>query len=173
MNSCDWIICERTGRWAAALRVGFARRSQTGPAPRIYESRSLDELAERLTARPRSLTLLEVHASNLAKLLQWLAQNSQQFPRARFVAVLDRMLAVRPDSSSEQSSVESQDVVAALLESGAAEIAVSPRRLQHIFVLADRHAASVSSLRRPPAEAQSITDCARSRLPWQTDRDRE
>ena len=173
MNSCDRIICERTGRWAAALRVGFARRSQTGPAPRIHETRSLDELAERLTIRPGSLTLLEVHPLNLAKLLPWLAHNSQRFQWARFVALLDRMLSVRPDSSSEQSPVESQEVVAALLESGAAEIAVSPRCLQHIFVLADRHAASVSSFRRPPTEAKSISDWARSRLPWQTDRDRE
>jgi hypothetical protein len=116
---------------------------------------------------------LEVHTSNLAKLLPWLAHNSQRFPRARFVALLDRMLAVRPGSSSEQSPVESLDVVAMLLESGAAEIAVSPRRLQHIFVLADRHSARVSSFRRPPAEAQSIAAWARSRLPWQTDRDRE
>jgi hypothetical protein len=174
MNACGWIICERTGRWAAALRVGAARQwSQTVPVPRIYEVRSLDELAEQLAARPLSLTFVQVHTSNVAKALRWLAHNSQRFPRARFVALLDRMLDVQPESGSELSSVESQDVVAALLESGAAEIAVSPRRLQHNFVLADKHATSVRGLPRPPAEAQSITDWARSRLPWQTDRDRE
>jgi hypothetical protein len=174
MNACDWIICERTGRWAAAMRVGAARRSsQTGPALRIYEVRSLDELAERLALRPLSLVLLEVHNSNLAKQLQWLAHNSQRFPRALFVALLDRMLTARLDSGSERSSGETLDVVSTLLESGAAEIAVSPRRLQHIFSLAGKHSAGVRPFRRPPIEAQSIMDWAHSQLPWQTDRGRE
>jgi hypothetical protein len=171
MNECDWIICERTGRWAAALRVGAARRSPTTvSAPRIHETRSLNELAERLYARPLSLTLLEVQTSNVGKLLHWLARNSPRFPRARFVALLDRMLTERTDSGGEQLSVESHDVVAALLESGAAEIADSPRRLRHILAFAEKHAASVRNLPRRSSEPQSIADWARSQLPWQPDR---
>jgi hypothetical protein len=174
VSACDWIICERTGRWAATLRIGAARRSpKTGSAPRIYEVRSLDELADSLAARPLSLTFLEVHTSNVGNLLQWLASNSPRFPRARFVALLDRMITERTDSGGKQSSVESRDVVAALLEGGAAEIAVSPRRLQHIFAFADKHAESVRQLRQPLAKSQSITDWARSKLPWQNDCDRE
>jgi hypothetical protein len=170
MNDGDWIICERTGRWAAALRAGAARRlSLKGQATRIYEVRSLDELAERLIAKPQILALLEVHAANLGKLLQWLAQNSPRFPRARFVALLDRMLTATSECDSGQPSGEAEAVVAALLEAGAAEIAVSPRRLQHIFALADTHALSVRSSSRPLTEPHSIADWARSQLPWQTD----
>jgi hypothetical protein len=170
MTACDWIICERTGRWAAALRTGAARRSSlTGSVPRIYETRTLDELAEQLAARPLSLALMEAHASNVGKLLQWLGHNSQRFPHAHFVAFLDRMLTARSDFDVGQPCGEAEDVVAPLLEAGAAEIAVSPRRLQHIFALADKHAASVRSLSRRSFESQLTADWARSQLPWQTD----
>lgn len=170
MNACDWIICERTGQWAAAMRVGAARRrSLKGPPLRIYEVRSLDELAERLAARPLSLALVEVHALNLGKLLEWLAHNSRRFPRARFVALVDRTLTAGNDSHDDRSSGEIDDVLAALLEGGAAAVAVSPRRLRHIFALADLHAISARSFSSEAAEMQSVADWARSQLPWQSD----
>jgi hypothetical protein len=170
MNASDWIICERTGQWAAAMRVGAARRpSLKGPAQYIHEVRSLDELTEQLAARPLSLALIEAHASNLGKLLEWLAHNSRRFPRACFIAVVDRTLTAEKNSHNDGSSGEMHDVLAALLEGGAAAIALSPRRLRHIFALADLHAISARSLSSELAETLSITDWARSQLPWQLD----
>ena len=53
------------------------------------------------------------------------------------------------------------------LEAGATDIAISPRHLQHLFALADRHAALVADDRCQSDEAQSMSEWARSRLPWQ------
>jgi hypothetical protein len=171
MSQIDLLVCERTGRWAAALRVGVARQIRNSSREaQIYEARSLDELAERLATRTHSLALLEVHLSTLGKLLPWLADHSRRLPRIRFVALLDDALGIAANREIKQLSGPSQDVVAALLEAGAADFAHSPRRLQHVFALAERHAAIVADANRQPKPAQSIADWAWSQLPWQTDR---
>jgi hypothetical protein len=170
MNECEWIICERTGRWAAAMRVTAARHAwMPGRAPRMYEVRSLEELADRLTARPVSLGLLEGHAANLGNVLRWLTDNSRRFPRAQFVALLDPTLGVRASSGGKLLHVDPHEVVDALFEAGAAEIAVSPRYLQHIFALADKHAAIVAGRERHSGHSESIAEWAWSLLPWQSD----
>jgi hypothetical protein len=171
MSEIDFLVCERTGRWAAALRVGAARHDRiSSREPRIYEARSLEELAERLEIRPLSLALLEVHLSTLGKLLPWLADHSPRFPRIRFVALLDDALGIAANRDIKQLSGPSQDVVAALLEAGAADFAHSPRRLQLVFALAERHANIVADANRQLNPVQSIADWAWSQLPWQTDR---
>jgi hypothetical protein len=168
MNNFDWFVCERSGRWAAALRVSLARQAMvTSREPRVYEVRSLEELAERLDTRPLSLALLEVHLSNLGKLFSWLADHSRRFPRSRFVAGLDYSIEMTLSGELRRMPSDAADVVCALLEAGAAEITNSPRRLDSILALAKKYyAASCESL--PSSnESQSIVDWARSRLPWQ------
>jgi hypothetical protein len=46
------LVCERTGRWAAAIRLSFARSGMTD-LPRVVETRSPQELRERIVARRR------------------------------------------------------------------------------------------------------------------------
>jgi hypothetical protein len=46
------LVCERSGRWAAAVRRAFARRGSVDP-PRVIETRSLPELCERIAERRR------------------------------------------------------------------------------------------------------------------------
>jgi hypothetical protein len=171
MSASDWIVCERTGRWAAALRVGAIRNGMMlSREPRIFEVRTLEELAERLDAGRAGLALLEVHPSNIAKLLPWLADYTRRFPRAHFVALVDRLPGVEVIHDNKRPADDPHNLVGALLEAGVAEIVTSPRGLQPIFALAERSAAVV---RRPPRKsdaAQSITEWAWSRLPWQTDR---
>jgi hypothetical protein len=168
MSENDWIICERTGRWAAAMRVRAARRESTiGREPRIYEVRSLEELARQLEVRPASLALIEVHSSNLSDLLSWLAENSRQFTRAHFVALLDRSLCAAARYDDLRWPAEMNEVHGALLEAGAAEISDSPRRLQYVFAMAERHAAIVRSSLGASAHEQSIANWAWSQLPWQ------
>jgi hypothetical protein len=172
MSESGWIICERTGCWAAALRVGAARQAATfGREPRIYEVRSLDELSERLENRPLSLTFLEVRLSNFGKLLSWLADHSRRFPRERFVALVDQSLRIAASPETEHPTNDALDVFGALLEAGAAEVADSPRRLRHVFALAKTHGAMERRASRQPDPGQSITDWAWSQLPWQTSRE--
>ena len=145
MNQYEWIVCERQGHWAASLRVTAARNaSRAARMPRIYEVRSLDELAERLTRRPASLAFVEARVKDLAKLLPWLAEFSQRFPLAHFVALMDRAADFPAGCAPAISPRANDDVGNALLEAGATDIAISPRHLQHLFALADRHAALVA-----------------------------
>jgi hypothetical protein len=172
MTDFNWITCERTGRWAAALRVGAARHGPiSGRQPGICEVRSQQELIERLEMRPQSLAFLEILPSNLGKLLPWLADNSRKFPRANFIALLDGTFGVAASPHSNRLQAVTHDIADVFLEAGAAEIADSPRRLQHIFALAERHAAIVGGSQSQADRAQSIADWAWSQLPWHADRE--
>jgi hypothetical protein len=62
MNSSDWILCERTQRWAAAVRLALRQNMrQLGP-PRIHETRTLADMRAKLSAHASSLVLIEVNA---------------------------------------------------------------------------------------------------------------
>jgi hypothetical protein len=180
MNPCEWIVCERDNRWARAIRTAIARESGVAEFARIptlreralksgdfsyifglrlREVRTLAELAQRLEARPQSFTTLEVHRANLAHALSWMATATRAYPHGRFAALLDTTLTT-PGAGS-------QDVVDALLEAGAAGISVSPRRLQPILALAERHAADIALQSRSPAADLSLVEWAWSQLPWQ------
>ncbi|HJQ79018.1 MAG TPA: hypothetical protein VJ828_03640 [Lacipirellulaceae bacterium] len=172
MSEIDLLVCERTGRWAAALRAGVARQARLNSRePRIHEARSLEEFAKRLETWPLGLALLEVHLTTLSKRLSWLADHSRRFPRIRFVALLDDALGFAASREIKRPSSPSQNVVAALLEAGAADFAHSPRRLKHVFALAERHAAIAADANPQPNPAQSIADWAWSQLPWQIGRE--
>ena len=180
MNRCDWIVCERGNRWATAIRTAVGRQSVAAGYARIpisrklvlnfcdgsdvsrlrlREVRSLAELARHFEARPQSFAMVEVHEANLANLLAWLAAASRQYPDGRFAVLVEASFASR--------QMDRQDVVDALFEAGAAEVAFSPRRLQHILVLAERHAADVSSRTRPASGDSSLVEWAWSQVPWQ------
>jgi hypothetical protein len=133
--------------------------------------RSQQELLERLEPQPQSLAFLEIHPSNLGKLLPWLADNSRRFPRSNFIALLDGSFGVAKSPLSNRFPADTHDIADVLLEAGAAEIADSPRRLQHIFVLAARHAAIVGGSQSRAACEQSIADWGWSQLPWHADRE--
>ena len=155
MKSCEWIVCEPTNRWAAALRVAVARAANW-PAgePRLYEVRSLEELAARLEVRPNSLGFINVHDNNVPRVLSWLAAARGLYSRARFVALIDCRLS-------------REEIADALLEAGAAEIAYSPRYLQH--VLAPPPPPPPPAAARPAASAadNSLMESIWSSLPWQ------
>jgi hypothetical protein len=158
MKGRHWIICERTCRFASALRVAVDR-TKVDPPPRLIEVRSLSELAERLTARPGSLVLVEVAAANLADVLTFIADRTARDPDALFAALLDR------DSFSADAA--RHDAIDALLEAGACEIASSPRNLLGILAVARRHAA-LNSKRLSQTLDLPIDAWAWSLLPWQS-----
>jgi hypothetical protein len=159
MTLSEWIVCERDGRWAAALRMAIARQVTplTGNQP-VHEVRSLPELSARLAERPGALALVEVQRINFAETLSWLAEAGLTYPGARFIALVDR----------EQSGGKAQsDMAGALLAAGAVGVVDSPRRLQHIRSVGQRHFASQGRMPDSVGENQSFAEWAWGLLPWQ------
>jgi hypothetical protein len=155
VNTLNWIICERTNRWAAALRFELAARDDAVATSRIHEVRGLDELSSRLPGLSNCLALVEVTAANLESVLTWIATANQSATGLTTIALLDLNLP-------------GLQIAPALREAGAVEIADSPRRLQHVLDLGRRlatnaHFASTGHLLLD----QTFDDWAMSLLPWQ------
>jgi predicted TIM-barrel fold metal-dependent hydrolase len=168
MNRCEWIVCERGNRWATALRTALARQGATHRRPpRLREVRSPAELTQRFDASPQSFAMFEVHAANLGKVLDWLAEAVRRYPSGRFAALLDSSLTSPDANGSSLSDVDRQNVVDALIEAGARGVAVSPRRLQHILALSERHWADVALGMEPAQSNLSLVEWAWCQLPWQ------
>jgi len=147
MQNPGIVVCEKTGRWADALRLALTR-----PMPDmrlrvadVRETRSLDECGEAVESSPESVVVVEARGSNLSMLPSWIANLCRRFPRALVVAVADRELgAIRP----------------LLREAGAAHVVFSPRMLRPALRMADRHLATAR-----PSESNLYTEIYAS-LPW-------
>jgi len=105
------ILCERTGRWAAALRRELEREEGTGtscaeqPAavsgktrvspspPRIEETRSLAHAFRALAEAPASFLIVELSRANADSLLDRMAELGRWFPLARLAVLSDRRLS--------------------------------------------------------------------------------
>lgn len=160
----SWIICELSGRWAAALRVALSRLPGAGFAPRLYEVRSLTEFAALLDNHRNSLGLIEVQKANLSEVLQLLAdKHSRQ--TGQFVALLDYPLS--PPYSAPATSHDSRTVIDVLREAGVADVLESPRNLHELLSLGKHFAAVARRSAGYTAESRSVADSALSALPWQ------
>jgi hypothetical protein len=149
MSPVEWIVCERTSRWASALRMALAAH---GTPHRLRELRHLAELDAELTARPAALAAIEIHRGNFANLLSWLPTARERHVHARCVVLLDRSLADNLDAACD-----------ALVEAGAQAIATSPRRLDAVVALGTRHAETARTIdENTPLVAQAWAS-----LPWQ------
>jgi hypothetical protein len=133
------IVCERTGRWAVALRRELAEAGV-----RVWETRTLDDCWSELAESPASFVVLEL-GSNVAGLLDRMARQPRQFPMARLAVVADRSLAEYDWLTRE---------------AGAVHFACSPRQVGTMAQLACRHLAQV------PPPSQSLTDRIWAGLPW-------
>jgi hypothetical protein len=133
----------------------------------VYEVRRLSDLALRLEERPGSLAFIEAHDGNLASVLTWLVEAQRRYPRARFVALLDRPVAPQDAPWSTDSSADSQDVLGVLLEAGASSVIDSPRHLQPVLTVAKLQ--ETVERPAPPAStgSQLFLEWALSLLPWQ------
>jgi hypothetical protein len=157
MANAEWILCEQSSRWVAALRTYFHRRQSFQRPPRIIETRRLGDVAPHLRTHPTRVVLLEVDLDRLASLLNWLTETAAQYPDVRFAALLDRHWTITP----QQRDI----VVVALQEAGACEVAVSPRRIEAIVALAQNH--SITATSSAKSDDLPLRDWAWSRLPWQ------
>ena len=127
----EWIVCERTSRWASALRMAVGLPSDL--PHRLRELRHLAELDAELAERPTALAAIEVHRGNFADLLAWLPAS----PRAALPTPA-RSRSARSFALGSRSAKSATRCV----EAGAQAIATSPRRLDAIVALAVRHAAT-------------------------------
>jgi hypothetical protein len=160
MANSEWIICERSTRWVAALRTYF-RRTPSGLMPfRIFETRRMRDVYLRLRSHSACVVLLEVDRETLPSVLEWLAENAQRYPIARFAALLDRSLM--------DAAAQREEIFEVLLEAGACEVASSPRQLRSIVNLARHHVNSLAAATAPDA-AKPLVEWARDHLPWQAD----
>jgi DNA-binding response OmpR family regulator len=133
------IVCEQTGRWAAALRVAFEPAT-----PGIVETRSLAECGERLAQWPRSLAAVELTTVRLDAVLEWLLHASRDFAEAQIVVLADRGL-------------EHYELLAR--ELGALHFTTSPRQLDQLLPTLRLLESS------RPAEL-SVSEQIMAELPW-------
>jgi hypothetical protein len=167
MNRCEWIVCERGSTWAAALRVAAARQPPAAwRGPRLYEVRSLAELSERFDVCPQGYGLVEVHRANLGPVLTWLVDTVRRFPRGCFAALLDASITGKR-GPNRHSSDDRQEAVNSLLEAGAVDVADSPRHLQPILALGQRHCDRVAICPGIAVPSPSFAEWAQSLVPWQ------
>jgi hypothetical protein len=133
------IVCERTGRWAVALR-----RELGTAGVRVWETRTLADCRDELIENPASFVVVELGA-NPRGLLRLLVSQSHRFPAARLAVVADR-------SHGNYESL--------MREAGAVHFLCSPRQAGLLARLACRHLAEV-----PPPQ-QSMAERIWAGLPW-------
>jgi hypothetical protein len=134
------VVCERTGRWALAVRRELA---DTGI--RVWETRSLEDCASVLGESPASFLVLELSEMKIEETLDFARNWQAEFPLFRFAIVADRDLA---------------PYKWLMHESGAAEFFCSVRKSGALARTACRHLAQVPSL------PQSLSERIWANLPW-------
>lgn len=140
LESGRFIVCERAHFWAARIRPKLSNMSL-----RLYESRSLAECWQQLETAPASLLALELTATNIKSMIEALPRMTRWYPLARAVILGDRVML---------------EFDWLLREAGAVGTTFSPRRLDPLMRLVERHFASIQ------ARAQTTSGCIRLRLPW-------
>lgn len=131
MPTSQLIICEKTGKWAAALRRQLAKPT----ADRLFETRLIEDCEQQLVAKPCSIAAIEQTWNNYDSVLALLSRITRGVPLARAI-ILD----------------ETRDTGLSRLDqlSGAIHVTSSRLRLRHAARLVMRHLAKFparSSLR--------------------------
>lgn len=134
------IVCERTGRWAVALR-----RELAGAGIRVWETRTLADCWGELFESPASFAVTEL-GGNVADLLHRMARLPREFPAVRLGVVADRSLA---------------RYEALMCEAGAVHFSCSVRQVAPLARTACCHLAQI------PPPPQSLTERIWASLPWE------
>jgi hypothetical protein len=111
----------------------------------LYETRSIPQAWEALYQSPASFLGLELTEYNFELVVRCLKQLSRDYPRARAVIFTNRNL---------------QHYEWILREVGAIDFLVSPRRIQQLAAMADRH------IRLVQTDSQVGDQTIWQRLPW-------
>jgi hypothetical protein len=142
MPDASLIVCERTGRWAAAWRKAF---EAAGVPYSLVNTRSLAACEAELREAPSSMAAIELTPSNVEDLARFAVDVMRRHPLSRWLALAEPGLA---------------DCRWPVYEMGAVSFAVSVRELPRLTGIFQRHA-----LRRPEPQ-QGLRDRMWARLPW-------
>jgi hypothetical protein len=140
MSACRLILLEKTGRWAAAVRLAHA-----GRLPPLVETRSWADCSAAVRDWPRSLVAVEVTPGNLGAAVDWIVSAARSFPACRLVCL----------TTPELSPAE-----LLLREAGAIDVIRSVLETPRLARLARRHDV------RAPRQAQSLEEFVAERMPW-------
>jgi hypothetical protein len=166
--SNPWIVCETSGRWAAALRLAIAREGAahrcTGLPRRIQEVRSLAEFDLAMSESHAALGLVEARLDNLAAVLELLSRGWKR--NARLAALLDESLRRQLVRVNSQR-LSHRDATDALCEAGALAVIETPRHISRLFAAAERLLAFRTRVLESEGDPTSIADRAWAALPWQ------
>jgi hypothetical protein len=167
MSVVEWVVCEPTNRWSAALRLLLDDQTEADRCRfRIREVRSLAELSAILRERVACLACIETRRDNLRDILTWLSTASHNNLHVKFAALIDYSLHPDPWASPQNRSSLLQDASDALREAGAATVVTSPRRLGPLLEFGRQIA--LNSLRQPAAnDGMTIAAKVWAALPWQ------
>jgi hypothetical protein len=141
MPTCRLIVCEKSSPWAAALRGALA-----GNPPGIVETRSLGQTEAALEESPCSLAAIEVTASNLEAVVDFIERSGRLFPQARWIGLIAPEIRAAEGLLREAGA---NDVLASLVE-----IDRPVRFAQRQFALA------------PAAGPLTMHEFVAERLPW-------
>jgi hypothetical protein len=140
MPTARLILCEKTSRWAVALRRVLGPQSGV-----IVETRSLADCGRELAVAPASIVGVECTTENLDRVLTSLGDWSRHFAAARFVALGD--VALEP-------------ACPLLQEAGCVSVLHSPPQARSLARMALRHLASAPQADLPLEESLVAN------LPW-------
>ena len=148
----QWVICERSTAWLAAIQSELATIStkREGTAVRCVRVANPSDVMPRLLQPLTHFVALEVREDNLREMLLLLTTLRRHRPRARSVGLIHRGW---PGSQVR--------LALALAEAGAVDVACSPRAVGNIVSLGLRHSALA---REQPT---SLVDMIWQSLPWQ------
>jgi hypothetical protein len=146
MNHMQLIICETKGDWAAEL----SRRLPAGIS--LIETRSLDEMWERLNHAPTATVALQLTQQRAEQILAALTRIDQNYPHTVAIVLADRSLAAW------------EHVVH---EAGAIHIVVSPRQIDEIAALLLRRSQfAAADTPTASSETTSLEERILASLPW-------
>ena len=136
----QFIICEKSGNWAAAFR--WHRGSH---ALLLHETRSLIDARAALASSPSSVIALETHSLNAEGVVHLTMESHRTWPNSRILILLAR-------------DVRSLDDL--FWELGAALVVHSPRRVDRVVRFVER------CLVQPKSPDLPTREWVWSRLPW-------
>ena len=140
MAVARFLMCERSGRWAVALR-GVRRPDD----PRMWETRSLDDCWRELEVSPRSMVAVEATLANVETLVRWMKRVESGFPRAHVIVLAQRELECGQWL---------------LREAGARHVVFSPRDVRGVARMVRRYLAAT------PPDDDSTRQRIWRQLPW-------
>jgi hypothetical protein len=139
MNQSNFVICEKTGKWAAAIR------RVCGLASDVCETRSWPACLRELRTRTAAMVAVEVLPENAEVVCRRLAELAWRSRHVHALLLADRSL---------------RDLEWLLREAGAVHVLFSPRELVRVRPIWERF-----RMRMPPSRS-TFREHVWSRLPW-------